>query len=67
VVEINPKFDPIFDQPLFDVMPFSTKKSPIPAVLSRVFGPKGYFCLRAQQAVIRDYGFEPTRQCGSVS
>ncbi len=63
----NPKFDPTFDRVLYDVVRYNTKASPIPAYLAKFFGPKGVFCSSADRAVLRDYGFEPTSNCGRVS
>ncbi len=61
---INPKFYPVFDRFLNDVVLFNTAESPIPARLVRFFGPNGYFCAAAQRSVIEDYGFEPSSNCG---
>jgi ABC-type phosphate transport system substrate-binding protein len=66
-VTINPKFDPTFDRLLYDVVPFNTKKDPIPSSLARFFSPKGWLCRSNQDHIIEDYGFLPSAACGSVS
>jgi ABC-type phosphate transport system substrate-binding protein len=67
VTTTNPKFDPTFDRVLYDVVRFNTKANPIPAYLNKFFGKKGVFCSSKYAPVLKDYGFEPTSKCGSVS
>lgn len=67
VVGINPKFDQKFQRLLYDVVPFYTAKSPIAPELQRFFGPKGWFCLKSHDQIIKDYGYLPTALCGTVS
>jgi hypothetical protein len=67
VVGINSKFDSKFQRLLYDVVPFNTAKSPISSELKRFFGQKGWFCLKAHDQIIKDYGYLPTPLCGVVS
>lgn len=64
---INAKFTPAFLRTLYDVVRFAGTKDHIPALLEPVFGRKGYFCSKAEQAIIRNYGFITTPLCGFAS
>jgi ABC-type phosphate transport system substrate-binding protein len=70
-VTINPKFSSAFQRYVYDVVPYSTDKTHIPAGLEKWFdpakvkgAPHGYFCQKGQNAIIEDYGFLPTPFCG---
>ena len=69
-VIINPKFSALFQRFIYNVVPWSTDKTHIPSSLEKWFNPAtgkgthGWFCLKAQRALIRDYGFSPTAACG---
>ncbi len=67
VVSLNPDFDTTFQRTLYDVVPYNTVKSPIPAQLAKFFGPTGVFCTKTYAPVIEDYGFLPISTCGKVS
>ncbi len=71
VVTINPRFSLPFRRFVYDVVPYSTDKTHIPAGLEKWFdsatvkgAPHGYFCEKGQTSIIEDYGFLPTPFCG---
>lgn len=71
---INSHFPQLFQRVLYDVVPFASgTKGNIPSRLQRFFAPAtghgthGWFCAKAQQSVIKDYGFLPTPICGLTS
>jgi ABC-type phosphate transport system substrate-binding protein len=70
-VTINPKFSALFQRYVYDVVPYSTDKTHIPAGLEKWFdsatvkgAPHGYFCQKGQNSIIENYGFLPTPFCG---
>jgi ABC-type phosphate transport system substrate-binding protein len=73
-VTINPKFSAAFQRFVYNVVPFSTDKTHIPASLEKWFdpanvkgAPHGFFCEKGQNSIIEDYGFLPTPLCGLTS
>jgi ABC-type phosphate transport system substrate-binding protein len=68
VPTINPKFPSSFWRVLYNVVPYATTATHIPADMQAIFGRTGYLCKNATAMTqIRDYGFVTTGLCGSVS
>jgi hypothetical protein len=61
---LNPKFTPRFIETLYDVVRGADS---IPRYLQKFFGPKGAFCSKPYQSVIRAYGFRADPACGSLT
>jgi len=70
----NPKFSSPFQRYIYDVTPYSSDKTHIPANLEKWLdpanikgAPHGFFCANAQHALLEAYGFTPTAACGLAS
>jgi ABC-type phosphate transport system substrate-binding protein len=70
---INSKFSKNFLRFVFDVVPFATNTpTHIPSSMEAFFNPAhakipGFFCGKSAQTILKNYGFLPVANCGSIS